>query len=607
MSRQSRERREPRRTGVRRRGEGGRPVRRRGAVALPSVVAGVGMALSLPPWGFWVLAFPAAGLLFWRLDGLPARTRLWAGWCAGLGLFALGLMWAQAFTLVGAIVLIAVEALFPALGCLFTPRNGPVRRALAFPAAMTLSAAGRMRWPFGGLPLGGVFLGQADGPVLNVARLGGPLLLTAVVFVGGVAVAALVEVMVYGGRLRRVRAGAGAGAASAADGAESSPPAPEQPGSAPRGSPAGARTRLLVGGVALAVVIVATVGGAVGPDGGPARGVLTAAAIQGGGKRGLSKEQVNPATVYAAQLAATAEMQRLDHGHAPQMVLWPEDVVSLSHPLAGSHAERALGALARRLHTTLIAGVTATVSSTHFRNEAVAWGPNGAEVAHYEKVHRVPFGEYIPYRGFFKHIANLSKVPLNAIPGHKSGLLRTPAGPIGTMISFEVFFADRGRSAVRAGADVLILPTNTSSYANAQVPTQEVAASEIQAVEEGRNLLQAAPTGYSAVISNRGALLQRSVLGRRQVLFADLPRRTGLTLYVRYGDVPVFALAVLALLLGWAAGLGRRQGRRRHGRPQQLRQEPGADKAREAPTETAGERHPLPVAGGQVGQTRAQP
>jgi len=562
------------------------------------------MALSLPPWGFWILAFPAAGLLFWRLDGLPARTRLWAGWCAGLGLFVLGLMWARSFTLIGAIVLIAVEALFPALGCLCTPRKGPVRRALAFPGAMTLAAAGRMRWPFGGLPLGGVFLGQADGPVINVARLGGPLLLTAMVFVGGVAIAALVEVVVATVGPRPMRPGAGAGASSRADGARSSPPAPGRPGRAPRGSPARVRTELLVGGAALAVVIVATVGGAVAPDGGPAHGVLTAAAIQGGGKRGFSKEQVNPATVYAAQLAATAEMQRLDHGHAPQMVLWPEDVVSLSHPLAGSHAERALGALARRLHTTLIAGVTATVSSTHFRNEAVAWGPNGTEVAHYEKVHRVPFGEYVPYRGFFKHIANLSKVPLNAIPGHKSGLLRTPAGPIGTMISFEVFYADRGRSAVRAGADVLILPTNTSSYAAAQVPTQEVAASEIQAVEEGRNLLQAAPTGYSAVITNRGVLLQRSVLGRRQVLFADLPRRTGLTLYVRYGDVPVVALAVLALLVGWAAGLSRRQKQRQHGRRQKRR---GVPDAPAAVSEVAGERYPLPVTGGEVRPDRPQP
>jgi len=54
-------------------------------VALPALASGVGLALSLPPWGWWVLAFHAAGLLWWRLGGLRMRTRLWAGWLAGLG------------------------------------------------------------------------------------------------------------------------------------------------------------------------------------------------------------------------------------------------------------------------------------------------------------------------------------------------------------------------------------------------------------------------------------------------------------------------------------------------------------------------------------------
>ena len=74
---------------------------------------------------------------------------------------------------------------------------------------------------------------------------------------------------------------------------------------------------------------------------------------------------------------------------------------------------------------------------------------------------------------------------------------------------------------MRAGAQLLIVPTNTSSYATAQVPTQEIAASEVQAVQQGRDLLQAAPTGYSAPwITHRGVLLEplgaRRPPGRRR-------------------------------------------------------------------------------------------
>jgi len=115
---------------------------------------------------------------------------------------------------------------------------------------------------------------------------------------------------------------------------------------------------------------------------------------------------------------------------------------------------------------------------------------------------------------------------------------------------------------VRSGAQLLIVPTNTSSYAAAQVPSQEIAAAKIQAVQQGRDLLQAAPTGYSAAITNRGTLLRRSVLGRQAIIFATLSRRTGWTVYVRYGDWPWIGLAGLALVAGWLLA-----GRQKTGRP----------------------------------------
>ncbi len=521
---------------------------RRGRVALPAIVAGVGLALSLPPWGFWILAFPSAGLLWWRLGDLRPRTRLWAGWLAGLGCFIPGLAWARAFTWPGAIVLIAVEALFPAVACLVVPARPLLARALTFPAALTLAEALRQTWPFGGLPIGGVFLGQADGPVLALARLGGPLALTGGVFIGGVAVAAVIEAVLTSARdQRRARAFARTELAEP---------------TTVRDTLAGHGPMALVGVAAAIALIGATIIATHAPDGGPSRGTVTAAAIQGGGVRGFRKSQVDPAVVLAAQQSATQKMQQLDGGHAPQLVLWPEDVVSLDTNLDGTAEAANLSALARSLHTTLVVGVTESVSATTFRNEMVAWGPDGRLVDRFEKVHRVPFGEYVPFRGFFAHFADLSSVPLDAIPGTGSGLMTTPAAPLGALVSFEVFYADRGRPSVRNGAQVLIVPTNTSSYASAQVPTQEIAASEIQATEEGRDLLQAAPTGFSAVVTNRGRLVTRTSLGNQQIVFADLSRRSGWTVYVRFGDGPPLVLAGLALLAGWFMATRRPSGLR---------------------------------------------
>jgi apolipoprotein N-acyltransferase len=322
----------------------------RGHVALPALASGVGLALSLPPWGFWVLAFPAAGLLWWRLAGLPPRTRLWAGWLAGLGCYLPGLLFARTFTLAGAAVLIALEALFVGVACLAVPRGPVMARALGFPAAMTLAEAARQAWPFGGLPIGGVFLGQAGGPLLGVARLGGPLGLTFAVYLGGVGFAALGLATARVVHDRPCRKGL-------------------------PNSPTG--TLLVTGTVALVALVGSGVAAAHAPDGGPPVGTVTAVAVQGGGLRGFNKSQVDPSVVLAAAVTATQPLTHRVPGSGPQLVLWPEDVVSLVGPLEGSAEEAALSQLAVALHATLVVGITETLSGTAFRNEVVAFGADG--------------------------------------------------------------------------------------------------------------------------------------------------------------------------------------------------------------------------------------
>jgi apolipoprotein N-acyltransferase len=383
-------------------------------------------------------------------------------------------------------------------------------------AACTLAEALRMTWPFGGLPLGGVFLGQAGGPLVQLARLGGPLLVTAGVWAGGVAGATIVSWL----WARRATTAAPA----------------------------------MVGTVVITVgLLTLTVVGAVVPDGGPPVRTVKVALVQGGGQRGLSKEQVSPTTVYDAQLSATYAVASTRP--RPELVVWPEDVVALDRPLAGSPQAATLSRLARALRTTLVVGVTEPASATAFRNEVVAWGPRGNVVGVFEKVHRVPFGEYVPFRSFFAHFADLSGVATDAVPGDATGLMRTPAGPLGLMVSFEIFYPGRSRGSVRAGAELLTVPTNTSSYSTSQVPTQETAAAVVQTIETGRDLVQAAPTGFSAVVTHRGIVVERSDLGKPQELFATVALRSGLTPYDHWGDLPVLILSALGLVVGWVRQL----------------------------------------------------
>jgi apolipoprotein N-acyltransferase len=472
--------------------------------AVHGVVAGVLLAASLPPWGWWPLGIVGAGVLATGLRGRPVRARAACGLATGLGLYLPGLFWMADFSLPGYPVAVLIEASFlAAAAALVVP--GPARLP-ALPAALVLFEAGRGSWPFGGIPLAHLALGQVGGPLAPAARVSGQLLLVALVGLAGAALAEL-----WAAARRRAR-------------------------------PIAA----VVAGTALAVVVGVALLGTVAPAG-KTGGRFNAALVQGGGERGVrAVEREDPRVVFDAQLRASRDVTR-----PVGLVLWPEDVVDVDRPVARTEEGAELRLLARRLDTTVVAGVVEDAGTGHFRNAAVAWGPRGNVVARYDKVRRVPFGEYIPLRGLIGQVADLSAVPRDLVASDGTGLLEVRPGRMGTLISYEVFFEDRARAAVRAGAEVLLVPTNASSFDTGQVPAQELAAARLRALETGRTVLQAAPTGYSAVVDWRGRVLARTSLGRPEVLKLSVVRRTGQTWATQLGPRLGVTLAVLALFLAW--------------------------------------------------------
>jgi apolipoprotein N-acyltransferase len=239
------------------------------------------------------------------------------------------------------------------------------------------------------------------------------------------------------------------------------------------------------------------------------------------------------------------------------LILWPEDVIALDRPVAGTDVAAQVGRIAARYHAALLAGVTEDVGPDHFRNAQVVWDDTGRITGRYDKEHRVPFGEYVPLRFLVRHLVSLDVIPRDAIPGHGTGELRTQAGPVAVVISYEVYFPGRARSGTRAGGQVLLVPTNTSSYRSTQVPGSEIAADRLRAWETGRAVVMVAPTGWSAVLDDRGRVQQRSALGVPAVLQAVVARRVGLTPYGRLGDWPVVAAAWVLLGVGWLVGVDR--------------------------------------------------
>jgi apolipoprotein N-acyltransferase len=485
-----------------------------GRAALALMAGGL-VGCSLPPFGPWFLGPIGLGVAAWTIRGRRLRARAFSGLLVGLGQFTIGCVWALEFTGLGYVVLVAFEAAFIAVALAIVPSGRG--RLLAFAGSLTILEWARDHWPFGGLAIGSAAIGQAGGPLAGLARVGGPLAVGATVALAGAGLAAVVG----GVWPRRITHG-----------------------------------RLTLGPALAGLAAVGTVtlgAGLAGlaPDGGSGRTDISVAIVQGGGRRGIGSLAVPAGHVFAATQRASSRVRP-----PVDLVVWPEDAVPLAGPLTGTARAEQIANLARRLHTTVLAGVTSPVGGRRFLNEIVAWGPSGRIVGKVEKAHPVPFGEYVPLRAFFSRIASLSGVPRDMIVGPNDGELTTPAGRLAILNSFEAFFADRARSGVRAGGELLVVETNTASYATDVIPAAELAASRLQAIAEGRTLVQAATTGYSAVVDPDGTVVIQSQLGSPDLLRAQVALRTGMTLYARFGDWPVLAAAALALAGGWGLQLG---------------------------------------------------
>ena len=128
------------------------------------------------------------------------------------------------------------------------------------------------------------------------------------------------------------------------------------------------------------------------------------------------------------------------------------------------------------------------------------------------------------------------------------------------MISWETFFPRRVREAIDNDAQIVLNPTNGSSYWLTQVQTQQIASSSLRAVESGRWLLQSAPTGFSAIIDQRGKVHRRSGVGEAKVLQQQVELRDGTTLAMFWGEVPALALSAAAIAAAWRPGRRREHG-----------------------------------------------
>jgi len=234
-------------------------------------------------------------------------------------------------------------------------------------------------------------------------------------------------------------------------------------------------------------------------------------------------------------------------------VVWPENVVDVPE-FAGSAELGLIAEQAARIGAPFAVGVTEDAGPAHFLNAEIVVAPDGTITSRYDKVRRVPFGEYMPLRGLLSAIgAPTDLVPRDAVAGTGPAVLTLPSGlRIGVVISWEVFFGGRANEGVVHGGTMILNPTNGSSYTWTVLQSQQIASSRLRAVEQGRWVAQAAPTGFSAFVDPGGHVHDRTSISEQAVIERTVTTATDRTWYSHLGTIPFVALAAAGLAGMWS-------------------------------------------------------
>ncbi len=507
-----------------------------------AIVGGLLLCVSFPPFGWWYAAIVAFALLAWVLT--RESTRLVGG-------FGYGFLFGAAFyipllpwtgVMVGLmpwLALALVQAVFPGL---FGLGAVLVRRLPGWPVwfagLWALAEWLKSTVPFGGFPWGVAGFGQTDGPLLPLAQIGGaPLVSFAVTLLGFGLAALAVEIF---GWWRR-----------GGDDAATGPPAVVLPGAC----------------ICLVLIATAAVSPAVRHSGAGAADEpsVNVAAVQGNvPQMGLDFNAQRRAVLdnHVRETVRLSEDVRAGRAPQPLFVVWPEnssDIDPLANPDAADQIAVAVNAIKAPI---LVGGVVKapgyTPDNPVSTNSVIVWNPGTGPGDRHDKQIVQPFGEYLPWRSFFKNFSQYADRAGYFVPGSGSGVVTAAGVPIGVSTCWEVIFDRAPRESVLNGAQVLTVPSNNATF-DESMSVQQLAFGRLRAVEHNRYVIVAGTTGISAVIAPDGRVLAHTEFFEPAYLDMAIRLKTQLTVATQWGPwvqgllvlVGIGALIAAMLHNGW--------------------------------------------------------
>lgn len=232
------------------------------------------------------------------------------------------------------------------------------------------------------------------------------------------------------------------------------------------------------------------------------------------------------------------------------LVVWPESPAPFF--LNDDRFVSTISAIARRTNDFVVAGslgVRPVAGGENLLyNSAALVNPQGQIAARYDKVHLVPFGEYIPLQRLLSFAQSLTREVGTFARGSDRWPLDAGAAKLGVFICYESVFPGEVRQFADHGAQVFVNISNDGWFGNSGAPEQHLNVARMRAIENERWLLRATNTGITASIDPFGRVVAQAPTGTRTTLLAPYSLRAETTFYTRYGDWFPCLCAIISLV-----------------------------------------------------------
>ncbi|HEY5328683.1 MAG TPA: apolipoprotein N-acyltransferase [Acidobacteriaceae bacterium] len=222
------------------------------------------------------------------------------------------------------------------------------------------------------------------------------------------------------------------------------------------------------------------------------------------------------------------------------LIVWPEAPADFFTQDPVFRAQ--VGALARETQTPVIAGSVGidfdprAEDGYHEFGSAAVFDKNGNYIGRYDKIHRVPFGEYVPYKSLLFFAGKLTAGSGRTEAGTKHTVFHLNGHSVGIFICYESIFGDEVREFVKNGADVLVNISDDGWYGDTGAPWQHLDMERMRAIENRRWILRDTNTGVTTSIDPHGRGIFSTPRHVRAAFAFPFGYRSDITFYTRHGD-----------------------------------------------------------------------